>query len=116
MTERAMIERWLVILGACGLLGMTSALAVGCKAASCEDVCEQQNTCEGAQQIPDCQAHCESQDLTVEAAGCRESYDAWLSCQGTVSSCDTQSTFCTGQNAAYLKCLSDACSADPSKC
>ena len=107
--------RWLVVFGL-GLLGAMSALASGCKAGSCESVCEQQNGCEGAQQVPDCEAYCEAEIKSAEDTGCKEAYDSLLSCQGTVSSCDTQSTFCSAQSAAYLKCVSDACAADPAKC
>lgn len=105
-------KRWFFSIG---LLLMTSALW-GCEPASCESVCEQQNSCEGAQQVPDCAAYCDAERTSAEASGCEESYDSLLACQGTIKSCDTTSTFCSAQSAAYLKCVTDACSDDPSKC
>jgi hypothetical protein len=110
-----MSERWCVVLGS-GLVGVVMALASGCKPATCESVCEQQNTCPDAQQIPDCATYCDAERATVEATGCQESYDALLSCQGTVSSCDQTSTFCSAQTVAHLQCISDACAEDPTKC
>lgn len=110
--------RWLVmVLGLC-LPGLAGALTAGCKAATCEDVCEHQNGCEGQEQIPDCQAYCDGATQAAEKTGCADEYDALISCQGTIDTCsaDTVSTFCSAQSAAYLKCASDACSEDPSKC
>lgn len=103
------------VLCTSALLGIAGSLSVGCKAASCEAVCEQRNTCEGQQPVTDCAAACDAEQSLAEAAGCAEEYDAKLSCQGTLDSC-TSSTFCAGQDAAYFACLNEACSKDPQKC
>lgn len=108
-------KRWLVVFCAVGLLGITSATAPGCAPASCESVCEGLNACEGQPQTPDCAAACEQAAQTNADIGCTDAYDALLSCQGTIDVCSSD-TFCTGQSAAYLQCINDACSKDPSKC
>ena len=102
--------------GVFSLVFVISALAAGCKPATCEGVCEQQNGCEGAQEIPDCQAYCDAEVQSATDTGCKDAYDSLISCQGTINSCDTVSTFCGAQSAAYLKCVSDACADDPTKC
>jgi hypothetical protein len=107
--------RWLELLGAFALLGATFNFTAGCKAASCESVCESRNDCDGQQQTADCAAFCDDARQSAETAGCTDTYDALLSCQGTIDICSSD-TFCAGQSAAFFKCVSDACSADPSKC
>lgn len=106
---------WISLVLTLGLAGAGAALSAGCKAGSCEDICEQRNGCEGAEVVPDCAAACAAELEVAKNAGCADEYDAMLSCQGTVSSC-TSKTFCAGQEGAYAVCVSEACGEDPSKC
>ena len=94
----------LFLLAACG------ALSAGCKAASCEKICETQNGCSGATPVDDCQAACDADRKAAQDAGCESEYDARIDCLETVNSCAT-SSFCAGQDAAYLKCLADSAAA-----
>jgi hypothetical protein len=111
----AMNKQWFRLVGAIGFLGVSLGLATGCKQATCESVCEGLNGCEGKPQTPDCAASCEQAVKSAEDAGCKDSYNALIDCQGALDVC-TSETFCTGQSAAYFKCVSDNCAADPMKC
>jgi hypothetical protein len=110
-----MTRPWISLLVVAGLAGAGALGAAGCKAGSCEDICEQRKSCEGAEVVPDCAAACASELEVAEKAGCAEEYDSMLSCQGTVTSC-TSKTFCAAQEGAYAACISEACKDDPSKC
>lgn len=110
-----MEKRWITLVFATGLLGAVALSPAGCKAGSCEDICEQRSGCEGAEVVPDCAAACAAELEVAEKTSCADEYDAMLSCQGTVNSC-TSTTFCAGQEGAYAACLSEACEADPEIC
>lgn len=109
-----MSKRWVVIFGALGLFGVALAQS-SCKHVTCESVCEDRNACEGQQQNPDCNTSCDSQIQSADKSGCKSQFDSLVACQGAVDVC-TSDTFCTAQSAAYLKCVMDACSKDPSTC
>lgn len=91
----------------------TSALAIAvalssaaCQPASCEKVCEKQNTCSGATPVDDCQAACDAERTGAAEAGCEDEYASRIDCLGTLNACAT-SSFCAAQDAAYLKCMAD---------
>lgn len=113
-----MARRWIAVVLVLSSAMGASALGAGCKSATCEELCERQNDCEGQEPISDCQAYCDAATKSAADTGCSDEYDALLSCQGTVDTCsaDTVATLCTAQSAAFLKCTSDACAADPSVC
>src|SRR5262245_58760206 len=105
---------FLVLSGLC-LLAAALAPAAGCKEVTCERVCEDRNECEGAMVNPDCDASCNAEIQSAKDAGCKDQFDSLIGCQGGLSVCSAD-TLCTAQSAAYVKCLSDACSKDPSTC
>jgi hypothetical protein len=111
-----MHKRPLAILFAAAPLLAAAAFASGCKPATCESICESKNQCPDAtMQVADCAKSCDTERSAAETAGCSSQLDSLISCQGSVTVCQSD-TFCTAQNAAYVKCLADACKADPKKC
>lgn len=90
-----------------GALALAVTLsAPGCKPASCEKVCETQNSCSGATPVDDCQAACDADLAGAKEAGCEDEYNARIDCLGTLNACAT-SSFCAAQDAAYIKCIAD---------
>jgi hypothetical protein len=86
------------------VLAAAGAVSAGCTPASCEKICETQNSCSGATPVDDCQAACDADLKAAQDAGCESEYKARIDCLGTVNSCAT-SSFCSGQDAAFLSCL-----------
>ena len=110
-----MNKQWWMFPARLGLLGAALVFAAGCKPATCESVCEGLNGCEGKTPTPDCQAYCDDTLQSAKDTACDDEYDALLSCQGAINICASD-TFCAAQSGVFFKCVSDACTADPSKC
>jgi hypothetical protein len=64
-------KRFLVALGAAGLLGC---------GADCAKLCEDAKKCAGANQSTDCEKTCEEAEKTAEGAGCESQYESMLDC------------------------------------
>ena len=58
---------------------LSATLPVGCRAADCEKVCEQNNACPGATKS-DCKKQCDDADQLARAASCTDKFDTLAKC------------------------------------
>jgi len=85
-----------------GLMVFIGAFTVGC-GADCESLCEDGQECEGAPEV-DCAKSCEETEKAVEAAGCEDQYDDYLSCASDVDDICAPGDACATEAAAFLTC------------
>jgi hypothetical protein len=110
------------VILAFGLIGILGALGLGCGGgADCVSSCNAANACDGATKVPDCQKYCDDGEAAAAkintATGCGAAYDTAASCAyGRADVCDTTDTSCNDEITAYTKCVTDACTKDPTKC
>ena len=104
------MKKMLVVLS---VLGFALAMT-GCGGPSCKDLCEKGNACAGATQT-DCTTSCDKADTLNSASSCTSKYDDLLSCMDDNSSkiCDENNTSCTAEALAYVSCVIDLCTNNP---
>ncbi|MFO0590079.1 MAG: hypothetical protein U0441_21235 [Polyangiaceae bacterium] len=73
------------------------------------------NLC-GTSDLASCSSGCHFGDSNAQRSGCISAYNDYLICQLKVDDPCGGIAECDGDYKAYVKCLSDACSADPTKC
>ena len=94
-----MVRDWMIV--SVVLLGL-SAVACG---ADCAQLCEDQQKCDGAPKIDDCEKTCEDAEKDAEAAGCESQYEEALSCLDDQDDVCKAGEGCKSENKALTECV-----------
>jgi hypothetical protein len=102
-------------------LGILGAMGIGCGGgADCVSQCTKYNDCAGVTKIDDCQKSCDDNEAKAkklnDATGCTSQYDAAATCSYATTDVCKADPACADEITAYTKCVTDACTKDPTKC
>jgi hypothetical protein len=106
------MKKILVVVAAMFALALTA-----CGGPDCKSLCDESNKCDGAtaDTLAACKTSCDQADKLNSASGCTSKYDDLLSCADDNKSkiCDANNDSCSTETAAYVACVLDFCTANP---